>query len=122
MENAFQMSAQKLAFLGDAVYELLIREKIVKEYNKKIGDLHKLKVEKVCCDGQSDSLKKIIDYLTPEELSIFKRGKNIRTGRIPKNSTAKKYHCATGFEALFGYLYLTDNMYRNYELLEMMNI
>lgn len=122
MEDVFQMSAQKLAFLGDAVYELLVREQIVKEYNKKIGELHKLKVKKVCCEAQSELFKKIMDYLTPEELAVFKRGRNIRTGKVPKNSNAQTYHCATGFEALFGYLYLTKNMKRIYELLKMMNM
>ena len=122
MEDAFQMSAQKLAFLGDAVYELLVREKIVKEYNMKIGELHKLKVRKVCCEGQCELLKKIENFLTPDELSIFKRGKNIRTGRVPKNSDAHTYHRATGLEAVFGYLYLTQNNKRIFKLLEIMNI
>lgn len=121
-ENPFSMNAQKLAFLGDAVYELIVREKLIKECNENIGTLHKLKVCKVCCEAQSEMVKKIESLLTEEELSIYKRGRNVRTGKVPKNSSPGVYHRATGLEALFGYLYLTDNMDRAYEFIKIMNI
>ena len=122
MDNIFQMSAQKLAFLGDAVYELFVREKIVKEHNLNIGELHKLKISKVCCEAQSEMVKKIESSLTEEELSIYKRGRNIKTGKVPKHVSAVQYHIATGLEALFGYLYLTNSIDRMHELLKIMDI
>lgn len=121
-ENVSMMSAAKLAFLGDAVYELLVREKIVNDFEGSIGKLHDLKVSKVSCEAQSEMLKKIESLLTEEELSIYKRGRNLKTGRVPKGSSPAIYHRASGFEALFGYLYLIGNMSRAYELLKIMNI
>lgn len=122
MDEIFQMSAQKLAFLGDSVYELLIREKIVKNCNGSIGDLHKLKVSKVCCEAQSEMFKKIESSLNEKELSIYKRGRNVKTGKVPKHSSVSNYHSATGLEALFGYLYLTDSKQRILEILKLMDI
>lgn len=122
MDSIFQMNAQRLAFLGDAVYELFIREKLVNEEKGSIGYLNKIKVDKVCCETQSEMLKKIEDFLTEEEISICMRGRNVRTGRVPKNSAGNVYHQATGLEALFGYLYLKRRILRIEELLRIMNI
>ena len=122
MDSIFQMNAQKLAFFGDAVYELFVREKIIKEYNLNIGELHKLKISKVCCEAQSEMIKKIESILTEKELSIYKRGRNIKTGKVPKHVSPIQYHIATGLEALFGYLYLTNSIDRIYELLKIMDI
>ena len=121
-EKVSMMSAQKLAFLGDAVYELLIREKIVNSVDGSIGKLHNLKVSKVCCEAQSEMLSKIESILTDEELAVYKRGRNVQTGRVPKNSVPGVYRRATGLEALFGYLYLTGNMKRAYEFLKIMDV
>ena len=77
---------------------------------------------RVCCEAQSEMVKKIESLLTEEELSIYKRGRNVRTGKVPKNSSPGIYHRATGLEALFGYLYLTGNMNRAYEFIKIMNI
>ena len=118
-EKVSMMSAQKLAFLGDAVYELLIREKIVNSVDGSIGKLHNLKV---CCEAQSEMLSKIESILTDEELAVYKRGRNVQTGRVPKNSAPGVYRRATGLEALFGYLYLTGNMKRAYEFLKIMDV
>ncbi len=122
MDNVSQMSAQRLAFLGDAVYELFIRERIVNEEKGPIGELNKLKVGKVCCETQSEMFKKIEGILTEEEFAICRRGRNVRTGRVPKNSSGSVYHQATGLEALFGYLYLKRRILRIEELLKIMNI
>lgn len=121
-EKVSMMSAQKLAFLGDAVYELLIREKIVNSVDGSIGKLNNLKVSKVCCEAQSEMLSKIESILTEEELAVYKRGRNVQTGRVPKNSAPGVYRRATGLEALFGYLYLTGNMKRAYEFLKIMDV
>ena len=122
VEDAFKMSAQKLAFLGDAVYELLVREKIVNECSGSIGELNNIKVSKVRCEAQSEMLKKIENSLTDEELSIYKRGRNLNSGRVPKKSSPGIYRRAQGLEAVFGYLYLTNNIKRAYDFFEMMNI
>ena len=122
MDDIFQMNAQKLAFLGDAVYELFVREKIVKENNLNIGELHKLKISKVCCEAQSEMIKKIENSLTEKELSIYKRGRNVKTGKVPKHVSPAQYHRATGLEALFGYLYLERRNDRMKEILDMLDM
>ncbi len=122
MEDAFQMDAGKLAFLGDAVYELMVRERIVSKYSGKLGVLNEIKNETVCSEAQSEILSKIEDILTPDELSIYKRGRNLKSSRKPKNASVATYRKATGLEALFGYLYLTKNINRLYEFLQIMNI
>ncbi len=122
MDKVSQMSTQKLAFLGDAVYELLVRERIVTEREGKIGELHNIKVSKVCCEAQSEFFKKLEPLFTEDELAIYRRGKNIRSGRVPKNVEPNVYYCATGLEAVFGYLYLSRKISRVEEFLKIMNI
>ena len=122
MESAFQMDAGKLAFLGDAVYELMVRERIVSKYSDKLGVLNNIKMKTVCCTAQSDVLSKIESILTPEELVIYKRGRNLKSNRKPKNASVSTYRRATGLEALFGYLYLTKNVNRLYEFLKIMDV
>lgn len=122
MEDAFQMNAGKLAFLGDAVYELMVRERIISKYSGKLGVLNNIKMKKVCCKAQDELLSKIEDILTQTELSIYKRGRNLKRIRKPKNASVNTYKRATGLEALFGYLYLTKNINRLYEFLEIINI
>ena len=121
-ENVSMMSAAKLAFLGDAVFELLVREIIVSDFEGSIGRLHELKIGKVCCEAQSEMFVKIENLLTEEELSVYKRGRNLKSGRVPKGSSPANYRRASGLEALFGYLYLSGNMARAYEFLKIMNI
>lgn len=122
MSKISQISTQKLAFLGDAVYELMVRERIVTEKEGKIGELNNIKVSKVCCKAQSEFFKKLEPLFTEDELAIYKRGKNIRSGRVPKNVSPNVYYCATGLEAVFGYLYLSREISRIEEFLKFMNI
>ena len=101
-----QLSPLTLAFIGDCVYDLFVREEIVCQANRPVKELNKLKVERVRCEAQAELFKKIEPFLTEEEADIFRRGRNAHTAHAHKRT--QEYHYATGFEALLGYLYLCD--------------
>ena len=99
-----------LAYLGDAVYEVYIRERLI---NKGINNVDKLQTESVkyvSAKGQANILDKLIDnnFLSDEEIEIVKRGRNYKRSSHPKNTDIITYKCSTGFEALIGYLYLIN--------------
>lgn len=108
------LSPSALAFVGDSVYSLLVREKIA-EINRPSGVLHKMSVGLVKAAAQAEAFKLIESLLTDSELDIYKRGRNAHVS-VPKSATCADYHSATGIETLFGYLYLADNMKRAREL------
>ena len=114
--NPKELPSLTLAFIGDTVYELLVREYLLGLGKRQVGELNKDKVSMVCCSAQTKACEKIKDFLTEEEEAVFKRGRNVKVNSVPKNSTLKDYHTATGFEALFGYLYLSDRVDRVKEL------
>ncbi len=105
-----------LAYLGDAVYEILVREHLALEGDKPPEQLHRLAVNFVSANAQSAAAEKIMPILTDEELTAYKRGRNAKVSHIPKGASVAQYHSATGFEALFGYLYLTEQNERMREL------
>ena len=107
-----------LAFIGDAVYELLVRQYIVQHMNAPANKLHLKAVEKVCCTYQSGAVTRLEPLLTQEELDIFRRGRNSSTQRVPKNAKPVEYRRATGLETLFGYLYLKGEKERIQQLFE----
>ncbi len=111
------LSPLTLAFTGDAVFSLYIREMLVCEANRPVGQLHKLSVNWVKAEAQSKGMHAILPILTEKELEVFKRGRNAHTSHTPKNQSGCDYHYATGFEALVGYLYLKDETERLNELL-----
>ncbi len=113
-----QLSPLTLAFIGDAVYEIFARERLVCKGSRPVSELHRLSVQDVCCKAQSAAAKKIESLLSEEEEAIFRRGKNAHPGHVPKNAEQSDYHAATGIEALFGYLYLCGHMERMRELFE----
>lgn len=119
--NAKQLSPLNLAFVGDCVYEMLVREMLVTEANRPVNDLHRESVKYVSAKAQTDAYSKIKDLLTEEETTVFKRGRNAKVGHSPKSATEGEYHCATGVEALFGYLYLNDDTDRIKELFSIIN-
>lgn len=119
--NLKQISPLNLAFIGDCVYEMLVREMIVSEANRSVNDLHSESVKYVSAKAQTQAYCKIKDMLSEEENSVFKRGRNAKVGHLPKSATQSEYHCATGVEALFGYLYLNDNIQRIRELFSAIN-
>lgn len=110
--NAKQLSPLNLAFIGDAVYEILVRETLVCSANRPVNDLHHESVKYVSAQAQTAAYEKIQNILTEEETAQFKRGRNAKVGHSPKSATDAQYHTATGLEALFGYLYLTGQIQR----------
>lgn len=110
------ISPLTLAFIGDAVYDLLVREMLVCEANRPVGILNEKKIKVVCCEFQSAAANKLLPILTEEELAAFKRGRNAHSSTVPKHASKVDYHNATGLEALFGYLYLTEQHGRIREL------
>lgn len=109
-------SPQALAFLGDAVYEILVRERIVHRANMPVHKLHLQAVEQVRASYQSKAYAVVEPVLTEEELAALKRGRNISSIKPPKNGTMQDYRRATGLECLFGYLYLKGEIQRINEL------
>lgn len=113
------LSPLTLAFIGDAVYDLFVREQLVCKANCSVGKLNKMKVEKVCCKAQANFMDSLKDKLSEEEISIYKRGRNAHTNNVPKNASVADYHNATGFETLIGYLYLKEDISRIREIFEL---
>ena len=109
-------SPQALAFLGDAVYEILVRERIVHRANMPVNKLHLQAVEQVRASYQSKAYAVVEPVLTEDELAALKRGRNISSIKPPKNGTMQDYRRATGLECLFGYLYLKGEIQRINEL------
>lgn len=105
-----------LAFIGDAVFELFVRDQIICQNRCAVNKLHKRSVEKVCCQSQAEYVEQLFPHLTDEEKDAFRKGKNSHTKNIPKNATLVQYHNATGLETLFGYLYLKGKIERLREL------
>lgn len=110
------LSPLTLAFVGDSVYDLLVRQHLVTLANYPVKELNKMKVTLVNCKSQADSAKLILDSLTDDELDVYKRGRNVKVNSASKHSSIADYHSATGLEALFGYLYLSGNTDRIKEL------
>ncbi len=109
------LSPGTLAFVGDAYFGLLVRERLA-EINRPSGELHSKSVKIVNASAQAKSFKLIEPILTEKELSVYKRGRNSHVNSIPKNSSVGEYHSATGLEALFGYLRLSKQEERATEL------
>ncbi|MBQ0136275.1 MAG: ribonuclease III [Oscillospiraceae bacterium] len=116
--DANQLSPGTLAFIGDCVFELFVREALVTEANRPSSELHAEKVKFVSASAQANSMRLLEGDLTEKELEIFKRGRNAHTTHTPKNMTNADYHAATGFETLFGYLYLNGEISRLRELFQ----
>jgi ribonuclease-3 family protein len=104
-----------LAYMGDAVFELLVRRRMMAQGNLHVAKLHQQTVSYVCAHAQSEYMKLLTPLLTEEETDVFKRGRNA-AGRVPKNADLQEYRRATGFEALFGWLYLSGAFNRIEEL------
>ena len=114
--NPKQLSPLNLAFIGDCVYEILVRQSLVLDANRPVNDLHRESVKFVSAKAQTQAFEKIKDALTDDELAIYKRGRNAKVGHNPKSASQGEYHIATGVEALFGYLYLSNQDERITEL------
>lgn len=117
--DAKLLSPQVLAFVGDGVYSLYIRHKVVLTENLKGKDLHTRVVNYVKASGQSNFIDKLLPVLSDDELHVYKRARNHKTLSQSKNANIVDYKRATGLEALLGYLYLSGNMDRLNQILKM---
>lgn len=106
-DTARNLSPVTLAFVGDAVYSLYVREKLVLSTHFNTGELQKLTSSSVSAHGQSILLERVEPMFTEEERDIFRRGRNAKKPTKSKNATVAEYNRSTGFEAVLGYLYLT---------------
>ena len=98
-----------LAYIGDAVYELEIRKKLIEKKINKVNDLQKECTKYVSAKGQAKYMEELLNTLSEEELDIYKRARNSKVNSHPSNTDIITYKVATGFEALIGYLYLINN-------------
>lgn len=122
IEEVNQMSPLTWAYVGDCVYELYIRTKLVETTKLKPHELHIKSVKYVKAKAQAETLKKLETILTEEEKEIVRRGRNTQTHHIAKNASMQDYMYATAFEALIGYLYLTKQDDRLFEIMKMEKI
>ena len=108
-----------LAYIGDAIFDVVVRSILVNKGNTAVNKLHKRASDIVKAGTQSAFIKALMDDLTEEEADIYRRGRNSKPHTKAKNATTMDYLDATGFEAVVGYLYLTDNMDRIGELVQL---
>lgn len=106
-----------LAYIGDSIYDLIIRTMVVEKGNAPVNKLHKVVSSMVKASAQMELFHLIEPELTEEELLIYKRGRNAKSYTSAKNASISDYRIATGFEALMGYLYLTNQFPRLLELI-----
>ena len=114
--NIKETSTEALAYLGDSVLEIRVREKLVREGISGSGNLNRVSLSYVKASEQAAAMHKILPFLTEEEEQIYKRGRNMSGGNVPKSSTMSQYRAATGMEVLFGYLHLLQRYERIDEL------
>lgn len=114
-----QYSPLTLAYIGDGIYDLVIRTIIVEQGNARVNQLHKSVSNMVKAAAQAEAIRKMEPYLTEEELGVYRRGRNAKSYTMAKNASMVDYRCATGLEALMGYLYLNEQMDRIIELIEL---
>lgn len=107
-----------LAYIGDGVYELVIRSVIVERANRSNNDLHKRTTKYVNAGTQAKMAEALLKLLTEDEEAVYRRGRNAKSNTAAKNASLGDYRKATGLEALLGYLYLTDQMPRVLELIK----
>ena len=119
-QEAKQYSPLALAFMGDAVFEQLCRERLILTANMPAKKLHELAGKKVCAEYQAAAVRYLLEnsLLSDEEVEILKRGRNASGVNAPKHSTVSEYRAATGLESLFGFLHLCGRHERVAELFD----
>lgn len=117
-EDLKMYSPLVLAYVGDAVFELYIRTLLVSKGNAPVHKLHKQSISYVKAKSQSNTIHRMLEDLSAEEQDVVRRGRNAKSGTIPKNADVTEYKYATGFESLIGYLYLKEDYPRLLELLK----
>lgn len=116
--EAMQINPVTLAFVGDAVYSLYVRERLTLEVGGKSSDLQRTAAKIVSASGQSEFLDKVLPLFTETEEDIYRRGRNAKKGSKSKSASHLEYNRSTGFEAVLGFLYLTGKDERIKELLQ----
>ena len=115
-QDAKQYSPLTLAYIGDAIYEVIVRTVLVEKGNAPVNTLHKRASKLVKAEAQKDAFFRIKELLSEEEMAVFKRGRNAKSYTSAKNATIGDYRIATGYEALFGYWYLSGQTERMLEM------
>ena len=116
---ADQYSPLVLAYIGDAIFEIFVRTRLVREANTQVNKLHRAASHLVNAESQSKMVAVIENELTEKEAKIYKRGRNAKSNTSSKNASISDYRRATGFEAILGYLYLDGQTERLDELMKM---
>ena len=110
--NLKEISTEALAYLGDSVIEIRVRELLVSRGISGSGNLNRESLAFVKAGAQAAAMNRIIGVLSEDELAIYKRGRNMSGGNVPKSATMSEYRTATGMETLFGYLHVTGRCER----------
>jgi ribonuclease III family protein len=118
-KDTTQYSPLVLAYIGDTVFELYIKTMLVCKGNASVNNLHLRSVHYVSAKSQSGIIHRILPKLTDEEKDIVRRGRNAKSGTVPKNADISEYKYATGFESLIGYLYLEGRFERLTHIINM---
>ena len=113
-----EYSPLTLAYIGDSIYDLIIKSLVINEGNKQVQKLHRETSSMVQASAQSKMMRTIQEHLTEEEHAVFKRGRNAKSVSPAKNQSITDYRRATGFEALMGYLYLKKEWKRMLDLVK----
>lgn len=108
-----------LAYIGDAVYDLIIRTVVVERGNRSANLLHRKTIQYVNAGAQAAMIEALLEELTQEEEAVYKRGRNAKSHTAAKNASIEDYRKATGMEALIGYLYVSDRFDRILELIRL---
>ncbi len=116
IKDEMLLGGTSLAYLGDAVFELITRQYLLSTGVTDVGKLNKMALSFVKATAQSDAIEKMLPFLTDEETQIYKRGRNANGISIPKSASAPQYRRATGLEALFAHLYAKGEKERLREL------
>lgn len=117
--DVMQMNSLAIAYMGDAIYEVYIRDHLIKSGHIKVNNLHQLAIKYVSAKAQAKVLRHWMreDFLDEEEEGFARRGRNAKSHTVPKNTDVVTYRYSTGFEALLGFHYFTKNQSRLEELM-----
>ena len=115
---ADQMHPLVLAYIGDSVYEIFIRTRLLHAFRTNVNRIHRASIDYVRAAAQADVAHSIIEGLSGKEADIVRRARNAKSGYVPKNANVGEYRYATGFEALVGYLYIKQESERLLEILQ----
>ena len=117
MSESSKYAPLTLAYIGDSVHTLFVRERVIGHTDKKVHELHVLTSRYVKASAQAKAIHILLPDLTKEEEAIYKRGRNAKSATVPKNAVVSDYRAATGFEALVGALYIDKKEERLNEIL-----